>query len=347
MYDAAGRRFMAVDPAKDGDNWYVYCKDNPILFIDVFGYWAYGDSKYSFEVQLQLLALAKAYLKNSKFDFIKKTIADKENMIRKTATLKDVPFKISQRLDNRISINGGMTESELDKELNLFRVKFTGGGIEFDNYQLHIGLSNENLVNINGNDGKSYKGGNQAWLTTNFQKNTGCGSISVINVMFYYYNKLICNNTSKIITQDEFVNKYLEYYGAVPTKKSSLIVTPEQYARDAKEIIAKETGINFTETIKRAYDMPDSKTALGIIAGALMDDNPVALQNLLNDSGSVYTWHFVTITALDISVFDVENSKLTCSSWGRLDPRVNYTISDAWRPGASIVYLSQDGGWKV
>ena len=37
MYDAVNRRFMAVDPIKDSVNWYVYCENNPVVFVDPLG----------------------------------------------------------------------------------------------------------------------------------------------------------------------------------------------------------------------------------------------------------------------------------------------------------------------
>ena len=37
MYDAADRRFMAVDPVKDGLNWYTYCINKPLEYIDPWG----------------------------------------------------------------------------------------------------------------------------------------------------------------------------------------------------------------------------------------------------------------------------------------------------------------------
>jgi len=39
MYDADDRRFMAVDPIKDGLNHYVYCSNNPIRYTDPTGLW--------------------------------------------------------------------------------------------------------------------------------------------------------------------------------------------------------------------------------------------------------------------------------------------------------------------
>jgi hypothetical protein len=37
MYDADDRRFMAVDPVMDGLNWYTYCLNNPLKYVDPFG----------------------------------------------------------------------------------------------------------------------------------------------------------------------------------------------------------------------------------------------------------------------------------------------------------------------
>jgi len=36
-YDASTGRFVSVDPIKDGLNWYVYCSNNPLRFIDPRG----------------------------------------------------------------------------------------------------------------------------------------------------------------------------------------------------------------------------------------------------------------------------------------------------------------------
>ena len=36
-YDSRDGRFIIEDPAKDGSNWYSYCADNPIAFVDPSG----------------------------------------------------------------------------------------------------------------------------------------------------------------------------------------------------------------------------------------------------------------------------------------------------------------------
>ena len=37
FYDPVNKRFMASDPIKDGDNWHVYCINNPETFVDYLG----------------------------------------------------------------------------------------------------------------------------------------------------------------------------------------------------------------------------------------------------------------------------------------------------------------------
>ncbi len=36
-YDPAIGRFISEDPVKDGLNWYVYCSNNPVMFVDPLG----------------------------------------------------------------------------------------------------------------------------------------------------------------------------------------------------------------------------------------------------------------------------------------------------------------------
>ena len=36
-YDASTGRFISEDPARDGSNWFIYCSNNPIKYIDPTG----------------------------------------------------------------------------------------------------------------------------------------------------------------------------------------------------------------------------------------------------------------------------------------------------------------------
>jgi RHS repeat-associated protein len=37
FYDAETRRFTGEDPSKSGRNWYAYCGDDPINWVDPWG----------------------------------------------------------------------------------------------------------------------------------------------------------------------------------------------------------------------------------------------------------------------------------------------------------------------
>ncbi len=36
-YDPRDGQFLTMDPAKDGENWYAYCRENPVKFVDPSG----------------------------------------------------------------------------------------------------------------------------------------------------------------------------------------------------------------------------------------------------------------------------------------------------------------------
>ena len=51
-YDPSLGRFTQKDPAKDGGNWYIYCYNDPITFVDSNGLYAIGDEYLPYEIQL-------------------------------------------------------------------------------------------------------------------------------------------------------------------------------------------------------------------------------------------------------------------------------------------------------
>ncbi len=50
-YDPSIGRFISEDPVHDGLNWYVYCDNNPVNFIDPTGYAKEGDERFSQSVR--------------------------------------------------------------------------------------------------------------------------------------------------------------------------------------------------------------------------------------------------------------------------------------------------------
>ena len=53
-YDPATGRFITEDPARDGVNWYVYCGNNPVMFVDPTGMIKEGDNKLNESIQIIL-----------------------------------------------------------------------------------------------------------------------------------------------------------------------------------------------------------------------------------------------------------------------------------------------------
>ena len=54
FYDQNDRRFTQVDPIKDGINWYAYCGNNPVVFVDPSGLWMAGDENLSAQAQMYI-----------------------------------------------------------------------------------------------------------------------------------------------------------------------------------------------------------------------------------------------------------------------------------------------------
>ncbi len=79
-YKINGGRFTQEDPAKDGLNWYAYCGNNPVNFVDPWGlYFVMSQESY-----VKLNALAKIVFGSDDFNLAYKTdgdsiIIDKDN----------------------------------------------------------------------------------------------------------------------------------------------------------------------------------------------------------------------------------------------------------------------------
>jgi RHS repeat-associated protein len=354
FYDADEHRFTQQDPVKDGGNWYVYVGNNPLTRVDPTGKWAVGDSNYPQEAQIQLLALTYAYFR-APDDMSRTNIEEVAKMVRRTN--KKSPgnaLPISEDIESILQTKSALTKITLNSALRKYRIEFTITPASFRTYKMHIGLSNENLLTVT--DGtNTFSGGNQAWLPTSYLQATACGSIAIANIVLYYFEKYGCSSVS--FNADGSISKsdYLKYYnslfydpyymsmdGVIPKYDNPIVA-----AWALEDIVNTElgiAGISMNSTNVSTITTSASK-ALGMVAGSLMKDNPVALQNWTGATGNVTELHWVTITAADIDVFDFVNSTVTFSSWGRLynnndANHKGYTFSDAWQGKASIVFFA-------
>ncbi len=70
-YDPSIGRFISEDPARDELNWYAYCGNNPVMFVDPWGLdWEYYDSYLSEEEQNLISNYTDNYNKASQDDVI-------------------------------------------------------------------------------------------------------------------------------------------------------------------------------------------------------------------------------------------------------------------------------------
>lgn len=53
--------FLTIDPAKDGHNWYNYCMDNPVKFVDPSGMMAAPFAKLLEEYSGEIAKLIEEY----------------------------------------------------------------------------------------------------------------------------------------------------------------------------------------------------------------------------------------------------------------------------------------------
>ena len=54
-------RFTAEDPARDGLNWYTYCANNPVKYVDFTGYWQESDADLPEELQEKIRLYTMLY----------------------------------------------------------------------------------------------------------------------------------------------------------------------------------------------------------------------------------------------------------------------------------------------
>ena len=62
-YDPQTGRFITEDPIRDGNNWYVYCNGNPVMFRDPTGLFMPGDENRSAEANAIIFYYTKEYEK--------------------------------------------------------------------------------------------------------------------------------------------------------------------------------------------------------------------------------------------------------------------------------------------
>jgi RHS repeat-associated protein len=60
MYTAADKRFTTQDPIRD-DNMYLYCKNNPLVYTDIYGLWTGQETAYYAALEEQMFGNEKEF----------------------------------------------------------------------------------------------------------------------------------------------------------------------------------------------------------------------------------------------------------------------------------------------
>ena len=316
----------------------MYCGNNPLVYVDPWGNWQVGDGDLPFAAQLQLLALTKAYY-DADIKY-RNEIAKAANAVREAyknyTILHSMETPIVKAMEEAANA-GYMDRSVVCRIFSSNHVSVTASNRnDYSTYTLNIKLPNPNLVTIQDDDsGTIYAGGNQEWNDFWFVKNTGCGSTSLTNIYLYYYLSAE-GNPNKTILKSE----YEAWYNQLVSEGMSVFQLG-QFASEGEKLLS-----DYDLTAQRVFGaVTGDNGALEEVAYALLNGNPVALQNVTADKGSGVTpWHWVTITSLHVNPFAYEAARIDFSSWGELhdarsDEYYNYNFYDAWNSLANLVYF--------
>ena len=130
-YDPELGRFLTEDPAQDGLNWYVYCANNPVNFVDPSGEsWEYFDSYLDNEQRMVINTYTKYYESSGINDTV-----DVGNGIKQNA--KEFWHEEAMKVRNEL----------FDSIFLLYAQKdFEYFGVNEYNYRERLGVHNENAT---------------------------------------------------------------------------------------------------------------------------------------------------------------------------------------------------------
>lgn len=202
--------------------------------------------------------------------------------------------------------------------------------------RLHVGIENEKLVAIappagaaRNPDGLAH-GGSQMWLPSRIKRSTGCGGVAAANMLAYYLLQRNGGLFRKIRAED-----YLALHKrCFPGLLGGFFPFAWLFTFVVKRLFRRH-GL-----AARCHDIStlscDTERARAELKAALYGGNPVALQSWLPHSKNVRGWHWVTVTAMDITG---SSTLLHVSSWG-MD--YTYDLSLVWRGKASMVWFETE-----
>ncbi len=124
-YDPSIGRFISEDPIQDGTNWYAYCANNPVMFVDPSGYMAtpYGNGNVVqnwkdtfFSTYQQYSGEALQFASNQALGTLKTTnfVYNSENTWAR-ALIKDISIQNHYTNNNSLNVTGFINDQDVGK----------------------------------------------------------------------------------------------------------------------------------------------------------------------------------------------------------------------------------------
>ena len=182
-YDPKLGRFISEDPAKSGSNWYVYCENNPLKFVDPWGLEPSGMSYY-------IVVFAGINTNQGSFEYVGEEI---KSQILNQSPNSVVNVNTIYPYDD--SISGGLIDDSIQVGINALNLP--GNAVKDMAQQVINGYNGEEVVNFVG-----YSGGGVAASRTAEQLNEDGWGASI--------NKIIRVGSPNLYVGNWFVNRTVD-----------------------------------------------------------------------------------------------------------------------------------------
>ncbi len=166
-----------------------------------------------------------------------------------------------------------------------------------------ISIANPDLLKIiDKNTNRTYYGCDQNWYASEWQRISGCGPSVACNLIFYLRYSRNVLSAEGFNSKESWLSLMEEIWKYVTPSLHGIPTTEMFY--QAVAAYARLKGLNvqyyFCNVAKDKPDNPSLSEILKFIAGALLNDAPVAFLNLCNGAeNNLDRWHWVTIIALE------------------------------------------------
>lgn len=156
-------------------------------------------------------------------------------------------------------------------------------------------------IHIEDREGNTWRGCDQEWFSSHWQRLAGCGPCVVSNIMLYLYKEGLADLPLEVADKDGFI-KLMEAVWEHVTPTTRGIHMSELLCRGAMgfaEAYGLKITCNSLDIGKRKSERPELKAVADFIAEGLEKNLPVAFLNLSNGAvRNLDQWHWVTIVAL-------------------------------------------------